>query len=110
MFGRIALALVLISAISASYGWTYYQGRKSGIAEVEQKIAEAVEAERIRMQNVNKAIMEDALARLRAELELKNALEKQNAELDKEADADPSAVGLSSSRLLRINQVRSQQE
>jgi len=101
---------LILSVISGAFGWTYYEGQRSAFIEVELKLQEAREAERIRMEAVNKEVLADAHKRIAALEAVREALEQENAKLDELADSDPSTTGLSASRLLRIDQVRSQPE
>ena len=89
-------------------GTAYLEGAKNERIKINAEIAEAVEEERLRMVDVNRAVLDDAKRRIAALEELKDALEQENAQLDELADNDNSTTGLSASRLLRINQIRSQ--
>jgi len=109
MWTRLIMAGLVLTAISGAFGWTYYEGRRSGVLEVELRVREAVEKERIRVEKVNEAAAQDAEKRIAELEELSNDLEFQLEGLSLAADSDPNTGHLALSRMLRIDEIRNRQ-
>lgn len=109
MLGKIILAGLVITAISGAFGWTYFEGRRAGIAHNKAEVQKAVDKEVARLEKVvqeSEAKAQEYAQQIALYAKEKNDLLDQ---LSEEAELDPSTTALSSSRMYRLNALRDQQ-
>ena len=106
MIGRVILVGIILATLSGFIGLVYHEGGRAKEAEIRLELEEAHAEEVLRLEKLAAEAEAKALdyaQQIALFAEEKNELLDQ---LSEEAELDPSATSLSSSRMFRLNQLR----